>query len=120
MKTLATFTAALSLSAGCLVGSPTLPESEEPEIASICNMDPDQAVTARERDWLRRTPVCAITDNDGVYIRENCLGRHAPNGLPCKVCVGFVGCITPYLDMYCVNQALGCQDPSCLPDRPLR
>ena len=84
-----------------------------------CNMDPDAAKDAAERAWLERTPVCNVTDNVQFLIRENCLNRHALNGLPCKVCVGFNACITPIADMYCADLNLGCQDPACPTDQPL-
>lgn len=100
---------------GCYTETALAPPDEGAE----CNMDPDKSRTEREREWLRMTPICAITSNDQVFFRENCLARHAPNGLPCKVCVGFEGCISPYLDIYCVDDKYGCQDPACPPDQPL-
>lgn len=69
-------------------------------------------------DMAWRPKICAVSDNyEPRYIRENCLSRHTPNGLPCKVCVGFTSCASPILDLFCVNLDAGCQDPTCIVDR---
>jgi hypothetical protein len=99
--------------------SPTTADGENGGSIHECNIDPDTAKTEAEREWLVRTPVCAVRDNSIILYRENCLGRHALNGLPCKVCQGFTACFTPILDWYCVDLDKGCQDPACPVDRSI-
>jgi len=116
------------LMTGCLGTAPTVDTTNNQIVTNDSDAAPqgpddmgswprdNQDMTKVSVDLAGTTPgMCNAEPN---YIRENCIGHHTAEGLPCKVCVGYNSCVTPSHDLYCVSLTLGCNnDPICPADK---